>query len=121
MQDYISANLPAIDFDQTREFYRQLGFDCQYQSDEWMILQRGQLHLEFFHHPQLDRSQSWHSACVRVQALEDLLNEWKALDWRQYPGARMTGIEQLEEIDLFYLIDPNGSLLRCIRLEDGDD
>lgn len=37
MTDYISANLPAIDFDQTREFYTFLGFETVYQSAEWMI------------------------------------------------------------------------------------
>ena len=51
MTDYISANLPAIDFDQTREFYTFLGFETVYQSAEWMIIEKGPLLLEFFHHP----------------------------------------------------------------------
>ena len=48
MQDYISANLPAIDFDHTREFYAFLGFNCDYQSEQWMILSKESLVLEFF-------------------------------------------------------------------------
>ncbi len=114
-QDYIAANLPAIDFAQTQQFYQLLGFNVLYASDQWMMMQRDQLKLEFFHHPQLDPTQSWHSACVRVQALENLLLAWKELDWTQFSHARITDIEQLADIDLFYLIDPNGSLLRCIR------
>lgn len=46
--DFISANLPAIDFDQTQAFYRILGFECAYKSAEWMILNRQGLILEFF-------------------------------------------------------------------------
>ncbi len=115
--DYISANLPAINLDQTRTFYELLGFKCNYQSESWMIMQRGSLHLEFFLHAQLDPKTSWHSACVRVQALEKLYETWKPMDWSQHPQASMTEIEYGSEIDLFNLIDVNGSLLRCIRLD----
>jgi hypothetical protein len=64
MQDYISANLPAIDFDHTRKFYAFLGFQCDYQSDQWMILTKDSLILEFFHHPQLNPKASWFSAFI---------------------------------------------------------
>ncbi|OTG65467.1 hypothetical protein [Acinetobacter silvestris] len=117
MQDYISANLPAIDFDQTRQFYAFLGFQCSDQSQEWMIMQRGSLQLEFFHHPQLDSKDSWFSACIRTQDLALLFNQWCGLDWAQYPNAKITNIEHLNEIDLFCVIDLNGSLLRCIQLK----
>ena len=48
MMDYIAANLPAIDFETTRNFYAMLGFQCLYQSDAWMILEKANLKLEFF-------------------------------------------------------------------------
>ncbi|OTG83724.1 hypothetical protein [Acinetobacter sp. ANC 4648] len=115
MQDYISANLPAIDFDQTLQFYAFLGFQCSYQSQQWMIIQRGTLQLEFFHHPQLNSKDSWFSACIRTQNLQSLFEQWQALDWTQYPHAEITEIEHLDDIDLFCMIDPNGSLLRCIQ------
>ena len=115
MQDYISANLPAIDFDQTQQFYRFLNFQCCYQSQTWMMMQRGRLQLEFFHHPQLNPKDSWFSACIRTQNLQSLFQQWNALDWTQYPNAKITKIEYAEDVDLFCVIDPNGSLLRCIQ------
>lgn len=46
--DYISANLPAIQLDETRDFYSALGFQCTYFSADWMILEQGSLKLKFF-------------------------------------------------------------------------
>ena len=117
MQDYISANLPAIDFDHTRQFYAFLGFKCDYQSEQWMILSKDSLMLEFFHHPQLDRIESWFSACLRTHTMHDLFHVWQALDWTKFPNARITEIECSEEIELFCVIDPNGSLIRCIQTD----
>lgn len=117
MQDYISANLPAIDFDHTRQFYAFLGFKCDYQSEQWMILSKDSLMLEFFHHPQLDRKESWFSACLRTHTMHDLFHVWQALDWTKFPNARITEIECSEEIELFCVIDPNGSLIRCIKID----
>ena len=48
MMDYIAANLPALDFEATRNFYAMLGFHCLYQSDVWMMLEKENLKLEFF-------------------------------------------------------------------------
>lgn len=117
MQDYISANLPAIDFDHTRQFYAFLGFKCDYQSEQWMILSKDSLMLEFFHHPQLDRKESWFSACLRTHTMHDIFHVWQALDWTRFPNARITEIECSEEIELFCVIDPNGSLIRCIQID----
>ena len=117
MQDYISANLPAIDFDHTRQFYAFLGFKCDYQSEQWMILSKDSLMLEFFHHPQLDRKESWFSACLRTHTMHDLFHVWQALDWTRFPNARITEIECSEEIELFCVIAPNGSLIRCIQID----
>lgn len=117
MQDYISANLPAIDFAHTRAFYQFLGFECEYQSEQWMIIRKDSLIIEFFHHPELDVNTSWFSACIRTQIMHDLFHHWQTLDWSKFPNARMTEIQNLGEIDLFCVVDPNGSLLRCIQLD----
>ncbi|MFN0296552.1 bleomycin resistance protein [Acinetobacter albensis] len=113
--DYISANLPAIQLDETRDFYSALGFQCTYFSAEWMILEQGSLKLEFFHHPELEPHASWHSACIRVQDLTALYHTWREVNWSLFPQARITEIQSLAEIDLFCVIDINGSLLRCIQ------
>ena len=115
MMDYIAANLPALDFDATRNFYAMLGFQCLYQSNVWMMLEKENLKLEFFHHPELDPKTSWHSACIRVQDLSILDQAWRNLDWSAFPNARITEMQQLGEIELFCVIDINGSLLRCIQ------
>ncbi|SDY32612.1 hypothetical protein [Acinetobacter kyonggiensis] len=113
--DYIAANLPAIDFEATRNFYAMLGFQCIYQSDIWMMLEKDSFKLEFFHHPELDSKTSWHSACIRVQDLSILDQAWRLLDWSVFPNTQITEIEQLGGMKLFCVIDLNGSLLRCIE------
>ena len=117
MQDYISANLPSIDFDHTRKFYAFLGFQCDYQSAQWMILSKDSLLVEFFHHPNLNPKESWFSACLRTHVLPDLFHYWQGLDWAQFPDAKITEIQYLGEIDMFCVVDPNGSLIRCIQLD----
>lgn len=116
MIDYIAANLPAIDFDQTQNFYHFLGFQTSYKSEEWMIIQQNTLILEFFHHPHLDPKTSWFSACLRTQNMPLFYQQWSALDWSLFPQTRITEIQDLDEIDLFCVIDPNGSLIRCIQI-----
>ena len=113
--DYIAANLPAIDFEATRNFYAMLGFQCIYQSDIWMMLEKDSFKLEFFHHPELDPKTSWYSACIRVQDLSILDQAWRNLDWSAFPNSRITEIEPLGGMRLFCVIDLNGSLLRCIQ------
>lgn len=117
MQDYISANLPAISFESTRLFYEFLGFECAYQSEQWMIMRKDSLILEFFHHPTLEAKSSWFSACLRTYVMHDLFHYWNTLDWSKFPDARITEIQDLGEIEMFCVIDPNGSLIRCIQLD----
>ena len=114
----ITANLPAVDFDQTALFYQGLGFKLQYQSAEWMIMRLGSMVLEFFHHPALDPQTSWHSACIRVQDIESYYRYWSSFDWQAHNHARITDIQHLAEIRQFSMIDLNGSLLRCIQTAD---
>ena len=115
MSDRVTANLPAISFDETEEFYHKLGFERGFRDQGWMILARGPLEIEFFPHPDLAPGESWFSACIRVADVDALYAEWSRL---QLPGA---GIPRLTEpknepfgMRLFALIDCNGSLLRCM-------
>lgn len=117
MTDRITANLPSRDFGVTAEFYGRLGFAVGYRDDGWMILTRGPLVLEFFHHPEVDPRASWFSACIRVGDPDALLDEWQGLG---LPSDR-TGIPRLTGFfkpgaapRMFALVDPDGSLLRVI-------
>jgi hypothetical protein len=81
-----------------------------------MILSRGMLEIEFFPYPDLDPYQSSFSACVRVARLDDLYRDW------QRAGLPAQGIPRLTPpklepfgLRMFALVDPNGSLLRCIE------
>ncbi|OTG91988.1 hypothetical protein [Acinetobacter sp. ANC 3813] len=118
----ITANLPAIDFSETALFYQYLGLSVHYQSSEWMIMRLGNgMLLEFFHHPSLDAKHSWHSACIRVQDLHCYYEYWSGLNWQDWPAARITEIQNFEEISQFCIIDINGSLLRCIQVNEKDE
>jgi len=119
--DRANANLPARDFGATADFYGRMGFVVAYRDDHWMILTRGPLELEFFPHPDLDPGQSWFSACIRVEAPDTLLDDWRRLglpsDNTSIP--RLTGFFKTGQAPrMFALVDPDGSLLRVIDNKD---
>lgn len=113
--DFVSANLASLDFNQTRMFYSVLGFQCTYQSEEWMILRRLSLILEFFNHPTLDPSSSWHSACIRISNLDGLYKEWSKLNLESFNRSRIGVIQDFGAMRMFCVIDQDGNLLRCIE------
>ena len=115
MRDRITANLPAIDFDETETFYQSLGFTTDYRDADWMIMSRNGLEIEFFPHPMLDPSTSWFSACVRVENVDTLYQSWCAAKLPEDGIPRLTKpIDEPWGFRAFALIDLNGSLLRCM-------
>ncbi len=115
MGDVVTANLPAIDFEATAQFYGRLGFEIEFRDETWMILARGPLEIEFFPHPNLDPADSWFSACVRVADVDALFAAWSALDLPDNGIPRLTRPkDEPFGMRMFALIDPNGSLLRCM-------
>jgi hypothetical protein len=117
MPDRITANLPAINFDATEAFYQPLGFTASWKDSGWMIMRRGALELEFFPYPDLDPAQSSFSACIRVDDLDALYADFSRagvkVDHCSVPRIMPPRTEPFG-LRLFFLIDPNGSLLRCI-------
>ncbi len=117
MTDRLTANLPSRDTKKTAAFYETLGFTTGYNDGGWMIVNRGPLELEFFHMPDLKPKESWFSACIRVDDLDGLYAEFQKVglpdDCRSVP--RIGKIEtEPHGIRLFCVVDPDGSLLRCI-------
>lgn len=115
MSERITANLPAIDFDATAEFYMKLGFEVGFKDTGWMILSRGGLEIEFFPYPDMNPWESSFSACVRVADADALRREWAGA------GIPDEGIPRLTESwndpsghRMFAVVDENGSLLRCM-------
>lgn len=115
MTDRVTANLPSRDLDRTAAFYEALGFRVELQDEGWMILRRGALEIEFF---PLDHDpwQSCFSACFRVDDLDALYQAFQEAglpsDCRRIP--RLTPPEVQHGLRMFALVDPDGSLLRCI-------
>lgn len=116
----MTANLPARDFGETAAFYGALGFELGFRDETWMTMSRGDLEVEFFPHPSLDPLQSWFSACVRVSDLDRLHRDWSVAGLPDQGIPRMT--EPKDEpfgFRMFALVDPNGSLLRCLAPRPG--
>ena len=115
MSDRITANLPSRDFDETAEFYSILGFTVAFRDEGWMILRRGELEIEFFPHRAVDPASSWFSACVRVSDLDKLFAAWRTAELPATGIPRLTPpVQVAADLRIFALVDPNGSLLRCI-------
>lgn len=116
----ITANLPARDFDETERFYAQLGFERIYRSDDWMILSRQGMQVEFFRHPDLKPEDSWFSACLRLPEIDALHRDWSSLDLPKEGIPRLTDPFCLTGAPrMFALVDPNGSLWRVMEHADG--
>lgn len=117
----ITANLPSRDFDATEKFYATLGFRTVFRNDDWMILSRDGMLVEFFPHPDLDPRQSWFSACLRLSEIDGLHADWRAatgLTGVRDAIPRLTDPFKLPDAPrMFALVDPDGSLWRVLESE----
>jgi catechol 2,3-dioxygenase-like lactoylglutathione lyase family enzyme len=118
MSDSATPNLPSRDFGKTSQFYKALGFTERWHDTNWMILQRGDLVLEFFPYPDLDPWASSFGCCLRLDDLDAFYAVCKEAGLSekdkgqprlhppklQYWGARMAA-----------LVDPDGTLVRIIQ------
>ena len=98
------------------EAYARLGFTPRFKHDGWMILDRGELELEFFPYPDLEPAESSFGACVRVADLDGLHRAWSAAGLPEQGIPRLTR-PRLEPFGMrmFALVDLDGSLLRCLE------
>lgn len=116
--DRSTPNLPSRDFEATAAFYGKLGFVVGFRDEGWMILERGDLTLEFFPHPHLDPAESWFSCCLRLDDLDAFcglcLGAGVPRAGRGVPRFHEPAIER-SGLRIGALIDPDGSLLRLIQ------
>lgn len=116
MPDISTPNLPSSDFDRTESFYGALGFETGYRDQGWMIIKRGSLILEFFK-MDIDPKESWFSVCFRVDDLDALHADFSAapVPDELLPAMRLGEIKtEPHGIRIFYMSDPDGSLIRCL-------
>lgn len=118
MSSYSTPNLPSRSFEETSRFYAQLGFDERWRDEGWMILKRGDITLEFFHHPKLDPPTSWFSCCMRLDDLDAFYAVCKSaglLETRSgFPRLHPPRTEPWGGT-VGHLVDIDGTLLRLIQ------
>jgi len=118
MTDYASPNLPARNFELTSRFYARLGFSESWRDDGWMILDHGDLMLEFFPHPELDPTKSWFSCCLRLDDLDAFYQICKASGLPEsrkgHPRLHAPKVEE-SGMRIGALVDLDGTLLRLIQ------
>lgn len=118
MTDYATPNLPSRDFGITEAFYGALGFERGWRDDGWMILTRDTVQLEFFPYPDLDPARSSFSCCIRLddmpsfhQAAVDAGISQVCVGWPRISSPK----RESSGLDIAYLIDPDGTLVRLIQ------
>ncbi len=118
MSSYSTPNLPSRSFDLTAHFYTRLGFAETWRDDDWMILERDDIALEFFPHPKLDPLTSWFSCCLRLDDVDAFYTLCKAAGLPEkddgHPRLHAPTV-QAGGGKIGALIDPDGSLLRLIQ------
>lgn len=118
MSDHAVPNLPSRDLDATASFYGAFGFAREYRDDQWLILRRGELRLEFFPHPDLVPEESSFMCSLRVDDLDDLYERIAASGVAE----TTTGRPRLHPVRMQpwgqragFLIDPDGTQLHLIE------
>ena len=117
MADAATPNLPSADFDRTESFFDELGFKRTFRDEGWMILQRGAVQLEFFPH-ETNPLESIASCCLRVDRLDVLYEDFSKAGLPDSCWAIPRIGEPREEapgLRIFYLVDPDGNLFRCLQ------
>ncbi|MBZ4486072.1 bleomycin resistance protein [Microbacterium sp. cx-55] len=118
MTERTVPNLPSRDFAATVAFYGAFGFTVTHRSDEWLVLRRGTLELEFFRFPDLAPEDSSFMCSIRVDDVDELYRAIAAagvveastgrprlLPVRPQPWGQRAG----------FLVDPDGSQLHLIQ------
>ncbi|MCY1648711.1 bleomycin resistance protein [Caulobacter sp. SL161] len=117
MTDQATPNLPSRDFDATERFYLALGFERSWRDQGWMILERGDLTLEFFPYPDLDPATSSFGCCLRLDDLDGFyaVCRGNGIAEKTTGWPRLHPPRDMGPIVMAALIDPDGTLVRLIQ------
>jgi len=118
MADHATPNLPSRDLEKTARFYGALGFEQGWRDEGWMILERGDVMLEFFPYPDLDPLSSSFGCCLRLDDIDAIYAQAIAAG---VPERRM-GMPRLHQAKvedsgkrIAYLVDRDGTLIRLVQ------
>jgi catechol 2,3-dioxygenase-like lactoylglutathione lyase family enzyme len=118
MVDRATPNLPSRDFAATAHFYANIGFTERWRDAGWMILQRGDLTIEFFPYPDLDPATSSFGCCFRMHDVkgffETILSAGVPEKPTGWPRAHRPKREHWGGL-VGGLIDPDGTLIRLVQ------
>ena len=108
--------LPARSLDETRDFYKKLGFASWHNGRggwEYEIFSRGHLVVHFFLESSLIPGESDSMCYLRVRDADQLYEEFAKLNLPKVGIPRLTPpADQPWGMREFALVDPNGNLLR---------
>jgi catechol 2,3-dioxygenase-like lactoylglutathione lyase family enzyme len=112
--------LPAVDLEQTREFYERLGFTATGWWPEtfggYAILVRGDLVMHFFRYADLSPRDNYGQCYWRVADPDALHAELRRADVGKWPNARLDPIEDKPwGTREFAMLDPSSNLIRIGR------
>jgi catechol 2,3-dioxygenase-like lactoylglutathione lyase family enzyme len=118
MADHATPNLPSRDYEKTIAFYSGLGFETRWHDEGWLILNRGELCLEFFRYPDLDPAQSSFSCCLRLDSLTEFYSDCVIAGIPEsnigWPRIHPPKVEH-SGMTIGYLVDLDGTLLRLVQ------
>ena len=114
-------NLPSRDLGATTAFYRGFGFRELHRDDNWLVLRRGELQLEFFRKDDLDPRGHEFACCLRVADLESLYEAVRTAGVPEKrhgrPSVRPIATQPWGQ-QMSTLLDLDGNLLRMIADHD---
>lgn len=118
MADHATPNLPSRDYDKTIEFYSKLGFEKGWHDDGWLIMNRGDLMLEFFRYPDLEPADSSFGCCLRLDDVQafyraclDAAIPEQSTCWPRVHAPKL----EHSGMTIGYLVDLDGTLLRLVQ------
>ncbi len=107
--------LPSRCVNETRDFYRQFGFDAKIWGapHSYAILTRGSVEIHFFTQSELDPTESSTGCYIRVQDVDGL---YAVFAKAHLPRAGIPRLDHLEDkpwgMREFAMVDPDGNLIR---------
>lgn len=108
--------LPSRDLDETRAFYKALGFTAWFNGANWdgyEIMSRGNLVVHFFHERSLDPAKNDSGCYLRLVDADGCHDSWRSLNLPIAGIPRMTAPrDEPWGMREFTIVDPSGNLLR---------